>query len=156
VATRERRKFTLEFKREAVKLVDQRIAWWPRPSTLVCARRRAGSCLPRQPTRARPNPAWHENQIARNAADRNMDRRHTSRTLESAEKATWMAGEAIRVLGGNDRIHDYPVDRLWRDARLDEIGARTGAIRRMLIGRELFSETTWKDRIPCRRDDHDR
>jgi len=58
-----------------------------------------------------------------------------------------MTGEAIQALGGNGCINDYPVGRLWRDARLDEIGASTGAIRRMLIGRELFSETAWKNRL---------
>jgi len=61
--------------------------------------------------------------------------------LYSAEKATWMAGEAIQALGGNGYINDYPVGRLWRDAKLYEIGAGTSEIRRMLIGRELFSET---------------
>jgi len=61
--------------------------------------------------------------------------------LYTAEKATWMAGEAIQILGGNGYINDYPVGRLWRDAKLYEIGAGTSEIRRMLIGRELFSET---------------
>ncbi len=61
--------------------------------------------------------------------------------LYSAEKATWMAGEAIQALGGNGYINDYPVGRLWRDAKLYEIGAGTSEIRRMLIGRELFAET---------------
>ncbi|MBI5923032.1 MAG: isovaleryl-CoA dehydrogenase [Betaproteobacteria bacterium] len=61
--------------------------------------------------------------------------------LYSAEKATWMAGEAIQTLGGNGYINDYPTGRLWRDAKLYEIGAGTSEIRRMLIGRELFSET---------------
>jgi isovaleryl-CoA dehydrogenase len=61
--------------------------------------------------------------------------------LYTAEKATWMAGEAIQILGGNGYINDYPVGRLWRDAKLYEIGAGTSEIRRMLIGRELFRET---------------
>jgi isovaleryl-CoA dehydrogenase len=61
--------------------------------------------------------------------------------LYSAEKATWMAGEAIQVLGGNGYINEYPTGRLWRDAKLYEIGAGTSEIRRMLIGRELFNET---------------
>lgn len=61
--------------------------------------------------------------------------------LYAAEKATWMAGEAIQTLGGNGYINEYPVGRLWRDAKLYEIGAGTSEIRRMLIGRELFSET---------------
>jgi len=61
--------------------------------------------------------------------------------LWSAEKATWMAGEAIQTLGGNGYINDYPTGRLWRDAKLYEIGAGTSEIRRMLIGRELFADT---------------
>jgi isovaleryl-CoA dehydrogenase len=61
--------------------------------------------------------------------------------LYSAEKATWMAGETIQALGGNGYINDYPAGRLWRDAKLYEIGAGTSEIRRMLIGRELFMET---------------
>ncbi|HEY4541659.1 MAG TPA: isovaleryl-CoA dehydrogenase [Noviherbaspirillum sp.] len=61
--------------------------------------------------------------------------------LYAAEKATWMAGEAIQTLGGNGYINDYPTGRLWRDAKLYEIGAGTSEIRRMLIGRELFAET---------------
>ncbi|MEH6633162.1 MAG: isovaleryl-CoA dehydrogenase [Halopseudomonas aestusnigri] len=61
--------------------------------------------------------------------------------LYSAEKATWMAGESIQVLGGNGYINDYPTGRLWRDAKLYEIGAGTSEIRRYLIGRELFGET---------------
>ena len=61
--------------------------------------------------------------------------------LYASEKATWMAGEAIQCLGGNGYINDYPTGRLWRDAKLYEIGAGTSEIRRMLIGRELFNET---------------
>lgn len=61
--------------------------------------------------------------------------------LFSAEKATWMAGEAIQILGGNGYINEFPTGRLWRDAKLYEIGAGTSEIRRMLIGRELFNET---------------
>ena len=62
--------------------------------------------------------------------------------LYSAEKATWMAGQAIQALGGNGYINDHPTGRLWRDAKLYEIGAGTSEIRRMLIGRELFKETS--------------
>ena len=61
--------------------------------------------------------------------------------LYASEKATWMAGEAIQALGGNGYINDYATGRLWRDAKLYEIGAGTSEIRRMLIGRELFNET---------------
>jgi len=76
-----------------------------------------------------------------------IDRGETTRKdaagaiLYAAEKATWMALEAIQTLGGNGYINDYPTGRLLRDAKLYEIGAGTSEIRRMLIGRELFSET---------------
>ena len=61
--------------------------------------------------------------------------------LFAAERATWMALEAIQCLGGNGYVNDYPTGRLLRDAKLYEIGAGTSEIRRMLIGRELFAET---------------
>ena len=76
-----------------------------------------------------------------------LDRGETTRKdaagaiLVSAEKATWMAGEAIQALGGMGYISETPTGRLWRDAKLYEIGAGTSEIRRWLIGRELFSET---------------
>ncbi|UTO04415.1 isovaleryl-CoA dehydrogenase [Moraxella sp. FZLJ2107] len=61
--------------------------------------------------------------------------------LWTAEKATWMAGEGIQIFGGNGFTNEFPLGRLWRDAKLYEIGAGTSEIRRMLIGRELFNET---------------
>ncbi len=61
--------------------------------------------------------------------------------LYAGERATWMAGEALQCLGGNGYINEYPTGRLWRDAKLYEIGAGTSEIRRWLIGRELFDET---------------
>ncbi len=61
--------------------------------------------------------------------------------LYAAEKATWMALEAVQALGGNGYINEYPTGRLLRDAKLYEIGAGTSEIRRMLIGRELFAES---------------
>jgi len=76
-----------------------------------------------------------------------LDRGETTRKdaagaiLYAAEKATWMAGEAIQCLGGMGYINETPAGRLWRDAKLYEIGAGTSEIRRWLIGRELFSET---------------
>jgi isovaleryl-CoA dehydrogenase len=81
------------------------------------------------------------------AVGRACDRGQTTRKdaagaiLYAAEKATWMAGEAIQTLGGNGYINEYPTGRLWRDAKLYEIGAGTSEIRRWLIGRELFAET---------------
>jgi isovaleryl-CoA dehydrogenase len=61
--------------------------------------------------------------------------------LYAAERATWVALEAIQCLGGNGYINDYPSGRILRDAKLYEIGAGTSEIRRWLIGRELFEET---------------
>jgi isovaleryl-CoA dehydrogenase len=61
--------------------------------------------------------------------------------LWCAEMATKMAGDGIQIFGGNGYISEYPLGRLWRDAKLYEIGAGTSEIRRMLIGRELFAET---------------
>lgn len=77
------------------------------------------------------------------AADRGATVRKdaASAILYSAEKATWMALEAIQCLGGNGYINEYPTGRLLRDAKLYEIGAGTSEIRRMLIGRELFRDT---------------
>ncbi|HEY4112760.1 MAG TPA: isovaleryl-CoA dehydrogenase [Rhizomicrobium sp.] len=75
------------------------------------------------------------------------DRGHTTRKdaagaiLYAAERATWMALQAIQCLGGNGYINDFPTGRLLRDAKLYEIGAGTSEIRRWLIGRELFEET---------------
>ena len=81
------------------------------------------------------------------AVARACDREQTTRfdaagcILLAAEKATWMAGEAIQTLGGNGYINEYAAGRLFRDAKLYEIGAGTSEIRRMLIGRELFEAT---------------
>jgi len=76
-----------------------------------------------------------------------LDRGETTRKdaagaiLYAAEKATWMAGQAIQALGAMGYINETPTGRLWRDAKLYEIGAGTSEIRRWLIGRELFAET---------------
>jgi len=76
-----------------------------------------------------------------------LDRGETTRKdaagaiLYAAEKATWMAGEAIQAMGGMGYINETPPGRLWRDAKLYEIGAGTSEIRRWLIGRELFAES---------------
>ncbi|MCR9090536.1 isovaleryl-CoA dehydrogenase [Algiphilus sp.] len=81
------------------------------------------------------------------AVARACDRGETTRKdaagaiLYAAEKATWATGQAIQALGGNGYINEYATGRLWRDAKLYEIGAGTSEIRRMLIGRELFEET---------------
>ncbi len=93
---------------------------------------------------------WMANRAYVYAVGRACDATDHARTLRkdaagailySAEKATWMAGEAIQTLGGVGYTNEYPVGRLWRDAKLYEIGAGTSEIRRMLIGRELFAET---------------
>ena len=77
------------------------------------------------------------------ACDRGQESRKDAAAviLYTAERATQMTLQAIQVLGGNGYINDYPTGRLLRDAKLYEIGAGTSEIRRMLIGRELFSET---------------
>lgn len=79
-----------------------------------------------------------------NACDRQQTTRFDAAgcILVAAEKATWMAGETIQALGGNGYINEFPAGRLWRDAKLYEIGAGTSEIRRMLIGRELFTATS--------------
>jgi isovaleryl-CoA dehydrogenase len=82
------------------------------------------------------------------AVARACDRGETARKdaagaiLYAAEKATQIALDAVQLLGGNGYINDYPTGRLLRDAKLYEIGAGTSEIRRWLIGRELFEETT--------------
>lgn len=81
------------------------------------------------------------------AVARACDRGETTRKdaagaiLHASERATWMALEAIQILGGNGYMNEFPTGRLLRDAKLYEIGAGTSEIRRMLIGRELFTET---------------
>ncbi|MFK7161282.1 isovaleryl-CoA dehydrogenase [Marinospirillum sp. MEB164] len=81
------------------------------------------------------------------AVARACDRGETSRKdaagviLYCAEKATQVALDAIQLLGGNGYTNDYPTGRLLRDAKLYEIGAGTSEIRRMLIGREIFTES---------------
>lgn len=78
------------------------------------------------------------------ACDRGEDSRKDAAAviLFTAEKATQMALQAIQALGGNGYINDFPTGRLLRDAKLYEIGAGTSEVRRMLIGRELFKETS--------------
>lgn len=79
--------------------------------------------------------------VARSADNGSINRKDSAGViLYTAEKATWMALEAIQCLGGNGYINEFPTGRLLRDAKLYEIGAGTSEIRRMLIGRELFRE----------------
>jgi isovaleryl-CoA dehydrogenase len=81
------------------------------------------------------------------AVARASDRGQTTRKdaagaiLYAAESATKIALDAVQILGGNGYINEYPTGRLLRDAKLYEIGAGTSEIRRMLIGREIFTET---------------
>lgn len=90
---------------------------------------------------------WSASRAYAYAVAKACDRGETTRKdaagviLYTAEKATWMALEAIQILGGNGYINEYATGRLLRDAKLYEIGAGTSEIRRMLIGRELFKET---------------
>jgi len=81
--------------------------------------------------------------VAENCAKKQVSRRDTAACLLLAsENAVKVSLEAIQSLGGNGYINDYPTGRLLRDAKLYDIGAGTNEIRRMLIGRELFDETT--------------
>ena len=81
------------------------------------------------------------------AVNQACDRGETTRKdaaaaiLFAAENATQCALDAIQLMGGNGYVNDNPVGRFLRDAKLAEIGAGTSEIRRMLIGRELFTET---------------
>ncbi|MCH8809020.1 MAG: isovaleryl-CoA dehydrogenase [Proteobacteria bacterium] len=61
--------------------------------------------------------------------------------LYAAERATWMALEAIQAMGAMGYVNETAAGRLLRDAKLYEIGAGTSEIRRWLIGREIFEET---------------
>lgn len=78
------------------------------------------------------------------ACDRGLESRKDAAAviLYTAEQATQCALQAIQALGGNGYINDYETGRLLRDAKLYEIGAGTSEVRRMLIGRELFAETS--------------
>lgn len=77
----------------------------------------------------------------RHEHSRSLRKDAASAILYAAEKATWMAGETIQALGGYGYTNDCAAGRLWRDAKLYEIGAGTSEIRRMLIGRELMAAT---------------
>ena len=59
--------------------------------------------------------------------------------LYASEEAMKVAHQAVQALGGAGYLSDNPVGRIFRDAKLMEIGAGTSEIRRMLIGRELIS-----------------
>lgn len=81
--------------------------------------------------------------VARACDAGQVDRKDTASViLYTAENATHCALDTIQCLGGNGYINEYPAGRLLRDAKLYEIGAGTSEIRRLLIGRELFRETT--------------
>jgi isovaleryl-CoA dehydrogenase len=93
---------------------------------------------------------WQASRAYVYAVGKACDRSDHARTLRkdaaaailfAAEHATAMANQAIQILGGNGYINEYPTGRLWRDAKLYEIGAGTSEIRRMLVGRELFTES---------------
>ena len=80
--------------------------------------------------------------VARACDDRRVTRKDAAGAiLYAAERATWMALEAIQALGGMGYMNESPTGRLLRDAKLYEIGAGTSEIRRWLIGRELFEDT---------------
>ena len=59
--------------------------------------------------------------------------------LYASEEAMVVAHQAVQAMGGAGFLADAPVARIFRDAKLMEIGAGTSEIRRMLVGRELMS-----------------
>ncbi len=104
----------------------------------------SSSCRASSPTcTSRSPPAAPTSTAVGQALDRGETTRKDAAgaILYAAEKATWMAGEAIQAFGGIGYINETPTGRLLRDAKLYEIGAGTSEIRRWLIGRELFDET---------------
>ncbi len=60
--------------------------------------------------------------------------------LFAAETATWVCNQAVQIHGGYGYCLEFPVQKLWRDAKLYEIGAGTSEIRRIIIARELTRE----------------
>jgi len=126
-------------------LASCRPAWtWWCPMCTTPAVRSGDRALPAGAGQARRHVCDHERrQILCLCGRQGCDEGRTTREdaagaiLFAAEKATWMALEAIQCLGGNGYINDFPAGRLLRDAKLYEIGAGTSEIRRMLIGREI-------------------
>ena len=80
-------------------------------------------------------------EILWNVSRTNLRRLRIRKISHRTWQATWMAGETIQALGGVGYTNEFPAGRLWRDAKLYEIGAGTSEIRRMLIGRELYNES---------------
>jgi len=60
--------------------------------------------------------------------------------LFAAETATWVCDQAVQIHGGYGYCLEFPVQKLWRDAKLYEIGAGTSEIRRLIVARELTRE----------------
>jgi isovaleryl-CoA dehydrogenase len=60
--------------------------------------------------------------------------------LYASEEAMVVAHQSVQAMGGAGFMAETPVSRLFRDAKLMEIGAGTSEIRRMLIGREMMAQ----------------
>jgi hypothetical protein len=59
--------------------------------------------------------------------------------LTASEMAMWVTTQAIQVFGGYGYVKDYPVERLFRDAKVTEIYEGTSEIQRLVIARELYA-----------------
>jgi len=67
-----------------------------------------------------------------------LDKVAAAAILFTAEAATKVACDGIQIHGGYGYCLEYPIQKLWRDAKLYEIGAGTSEIRRLIVARELF------------------
>jgi alkylation response protein AidB-like acyl-CoA dehydrogenase len=59
--------------------------------------------------------------------------------VSASRAAMWVTTQAIQIFGGYGYISDYPVERLFRDAKVTEIYEGTSEIQRIVIARELYS-----------------
>jgi isovaleryl-CoA dehydrogenase len=69
-----------------------------------------------------------------------LTRQAAAAILFAGETATWVCDQGIQIHGGYGYCLEFPVQKLWRDAKLYEIGAGTSEVRRMIIARELTRE----------------
>ena len=76
--------------------------------------------------------AWKQSKDMQTTLDSSMAK------LFASEAAVRACNEAIQIHGGYGYIHDYPVGRYWRDAKLSEIGEGTSEIQRMVIAKKIL------------------
>jgi hypothetical protein len=60
--------------------------------------------------------------------------------LLASETAMWVTTQAVQIFGGYGYMRDYPVERLYRDAKVTEIYEGTSEIQRVVITRGLYSD----------------